>query len=321
MRREGRAQDDGYRSALLPGVRASADADRLAQEIAFSGGRLLALAAAPWGLYGEARALAAADLEQATWTCFLICYLGPLEGEDPFAPHPPRPRGGSRPAGGLRQALAAAGGARGDRARPAHLPRPRARAPTRWWPTAASWRAQAARRRAPSSVTPAWSAQRRFERLFERLALPGFGRMGRYELLVTLGTLGLYELRADSLHLLGVRSPSQSDLTTLGAKRLFAIGDPVHLERRAAALAEAVAVPLAALDLALANWASPQRTSAGCPPGCSDRGRAGARPRGARAVSRSPSSPAPTVSAVTLSPSAGSRRCHCASSSPRMPFE
>src|SRR5271163_302935 len=85
VHREGRAQDDGYRSALLPGLRASADATRLAGEIAFAGGRLLALAAEPVGTYAEARALAGRDLEQATWICFLTSYLSPLEGEDPFA--------------------------------------------------------------------------------------------------------------------------------------------------------------------------------------------------------------------------------------------
>ncbi len=89
--------------------------------------------------------------------------------------------------------------------------------------------------------------------------------MGRYDLLVTLGALGLYELRADSLHLLGARGQSSGDLTTLAAKRLFAIGEPIHLERRAAALAEAIAVPIQTLDLAFANWASPQRATLGCP--------------------------------------------------------
>ncbi len=77
--------DDGYRSALLPGLRASGDAEALAQEIAFAHGRLLALQAAPPDLYGEVRALAEGDIEQATWMCFLIAYLSPLDGEDPFA--------------------------------------------------------------------------------------------------------------------------------------------------------------------------------------------------------------------------------------------
>ena len=119
---------------------------------------------------------------------------------------------------------------------------------------------------------PGWTPERRFERLFERLSLPGFGRMGRYDLLVTLGRLGLYELRAGSLRLSGVGELSSSDLTTLAAKRLFAIGDPMLLERRAAALAEAIAVPLDTLDLALANWGSPPRATLGFPADTSDRG-------------------------------------------------
>ena len=57
---------------------------------------------------------------------------------------------------------------------------------------------------------PAWSPERRFERLFERLALPGFARAGRYELLVTLGRLGLYELTPDSLHLAAARGRAET---------------------------------------------------------------------------------------------------------------
>ncbi len=83
---------------------------------------------------------------------------------------------------------------------------------------------------------------------------------------MTLGRLGLYELQADSLHLAGVGGLSSSDLTTLAAKRLFAIGDPIHLERRAAALAEALEVPIETLDLALANWSAPERATLGFPP-------------------------------------------------------
>jgi Alpha-glutamyl/putrescinyl thymine pyrophosphorylase clade 3 len=260
VHREGRAQDDGYRSSLLPGVRASADAARLSEEIAFANGRLLALAAAPWGLYAEARKLAEDDLRQASWTCFLISYLSPLDsppdGADPFA--------------GIRLALE-----RELRA-PEELdgiplgPRT-SHDPARGVETLFAYRhwVQSADSEAGAFIgDPDWSPTRRFERLFERLALPGFGRTGRYELLVTLGRLGLYELRADSLHLLGALS--SSDLTTLGAKRLFAIGDPIHLERRAAALAKEIAVPVETLDLALANWASPQRATLGIDADVSD---------------------------------------------------
>jgi hypothetical protein len=295
IRREGRAEDDGFRSALVPGLRASADALRLVEEISFSSGRLLALAAAPPGLYGQARELAAQDREQATWMCLLIAYLCPLEGEDPFA--------------GIRLALNATGtpaalasaaerdadidahtdaGLERELADLADIPLgPRssheqargAETLIAYW----QWVQRAARDdRATQTVPaagpqeiaftgdPAWTPQRRFERIFERLALPGLARMGRYDLLVTLGALGLYELGPDSLHLAGARGLSADDLTTLAAKRLFGIGDPLLLERRAAALAQAMSVPVAALDLALANWQAPQRASMGCPPDTSD---------------------------------------------------
>src|ERR1019366_835107 len=212
VRREGRAEDDGYRSELVPGVRASADVLRLVEEVSFASGRLQALAADPPGLYGEARTLAAGDLERASWMCFLLAYLSPLnDGADPFA--------GIDRGGGTQ-----AGARLGD---------------------------------------PAWSPERRFERLFERLALPGLGRVGRYELLVTLGRLGCYELRPDSLHLSGGRGVAADDPTTVAAKRVFGIGDQLLLDRRAAALAQAASVPVEALDLALANWGAAERATVG----------------------------------------------------------
>jgi hypothetical protein len=273
VRREGRAEDDGYRSELVPGLRASADALRLVQELAFSSGRLLALAAEPPDLYGEVRALAGEDLERATWACFLIAYLSPLEGEDPFA--------------GIRIALARAP-ALGELpdlddiplgARTSHDLNRGTDTLTayRQW-VARGGRADAAPESADGSQElafigdPAWSPQRRFERVFERLAIAGFARMGRYDLLVTLGRLGLYELRPDSLHLGGARGLSSEDLTTLAAKRVFGIGDPLLLERRAAALAQAVSVPIEALDLALANWQSPEPATLGFPRETSDDG-------------------------------------------------
>ena len=266
VRREGRAEDDGYRSELVPGLRAAADALRLVEEIAFASGRLLALAAEPPGLYGEARALAREDLERATWTCFLIAYLCPLEGEDPFA--------------GIRQALEAPPGELpdldGTPLGPRSLHDPRRGADTliayRQWAArggqasvAASAASTESTQAAAFTGDPAWSPARRFERVFERLALPGFARMGRYELLVVLGRLGLYELRPDSLHLGGARGLSADDPTTLAAKRVFGIGDPLLLERRATALAQDASVPIEALDLALANWQAGERATLGFP--------------------------------------------------------
>jgi hypothetical protein len=267
VQREVRAADDGYRSALVPGLRASADALRLVEEISFSSGRLLALATEPPGLYGEARTLAGEDLERATWTCFLIVYLCPLEGEDPFA--------------GIRAALESAPGELPDLdgiplgPRTSHDPERGADTliAYREWVARggrASVAAQAGAEAEGSQAIaftgdPDWSAQRRFERVFERMALPGFARSGRYELLVVLGRLGLYELQPDSLQLAGARGLSSEDLTTLAAKRVFGIGDPLLLERRAAALAQAVEVPVETLDLALANWISAQQATLGFP--------------------------------------------------------
>jgi Alpha-glutamyl/putrescinyl thymine pyrophosphorylase clade 3 len=258
VRREGRAEDDGYSSSLIPGVRASADAQRLAEEIAFSSARLLALAADPPDLYGEMRVLAETDVEQASWICFMAAYLSPLEGEDPFA--------------GIRQALATtpdgcdrASGELPDLTDVAPGPRT-SHDPARGTDTLVAYRQWVQRSGGSQAIAfagdAAWTPQRRFERLHERLALPGFGRTGRYDLLVTLGRLGLYELHPGSLHLTGAPA---DDLTTLGAKRVFGIGDPLLLERRAAVLAEAASVPIEALDLALANWAAPQRATLGFP--------------------------------------------------------
>lgn len=119
---------------------------------------------------------------------------------------------------------------------------------------------------------PSWGPERRFERVFERLALPGFTRAGRYELLVLLGRLDLYPLIPDSLHLASGGGPAAEDPTTLAAKRVFGIGDAILLERRASALAEAASLPAEALDLAFANWIAPQPATLGFAPETHDAG-------------------------------------------------
>ena len=274
--REGRAADDGFHSELVPGIHSSQDAARLAQELAFSSGRLLALAADPPGPYRQAGELAGGDLAGAAWICFLTVYLSPLESDEPFQ--------------GISRALA--GGEVPDLEGIGLGPRT-SHASSRGSETLLAYRQWLQRAGDPVpagegtpaalpafSGEPSWTPERRFERVLERLALPGFGRSGRYDLLVTLGRLGLYELSPDSLHLAGVGGPTGDDLTTLGAKRVFAIGEPMLLERRAAALAQAISVPLEALDLALANWASNERATLGVPAGASD-GEALARARSA----------------------------------------
>jgi hypothetical protein len=254
--RQQRAVEDGYGSPLLPGVRASADAERLAEEIAFANGRLLALSADPPDsrlpeLYGEVRELGARDVEQATWICFLVAYLCPLQSERPFA--------------GIRAALLVDRDELDDLSEVPLGPRS-SYDPSRGAMTLQAyrgWYRQAGSEQLAFTGDPSWSAQRRFERLFERLALPGLSRAARYELLVLLGSLGVYELQAGSLQLGGARVGAAEDPTVTAAKRIFAIGDPLLLERRAATLAEALAVPIAALDLALANWGAEQRATLG----------------------------------------------------------
>ena len=53
VRQVARELEDGFRSTLVPGVKASAAAERLAEEIAFATARLQALATDPPGLYRE----------------------------------------------------------------------------------------------------------------------------------------------------------------------------------------------------------------------------------------------------------------------------
>jgi hypothetical protein len=255
---ERRAEDDGYRSPLVPGLRSSQDAARLAEEIAFAAGRLVALGTAPPDVYGQARARG--DVEQALWTCFLGVYLCPLEGPDPFA--------------GVRRAV-------GAQWRSGELPDldsiplgPRtSHDPARGDATVRAyrqWAARAGSQAAAFAGDPAWTPARRFARVFERLTLPGFARAARYELLVTVGRLGLCEVCADALHFGGAGGGAHADLATVAAKRVFGIGDPLHLEPRALELASAAAVPVEALDLALANWGTGERATWGVPAGAAD---------------------------------------------------
>lgn len=256
VRREERSREDGYANELVPGLHASADAERLAGEIAFAAGRLAGLEGEPPGLYGEIGELArSGELERASWICFLTVYLSPLQGEDPFR--------------GIRIGLA-----QGEAPSLADVPLgPRSsHAPERGTETLRAYRQWVARAGLSASGLPrafvgeeVWTVERRFERVFERLALPGFGRMGRYELLVTLGRLGLYSLQAPSLELVAARGGPGEDLTALAAKRVFGIGDPLHMERRALAFAQAAQIPLDVLELALANWAAPERATLGFP--------------------------------------------------------
>lgn len=287
VRREARPEDDGYSSELVPGLRASADAERLAQEIAFASGRLGRMHAAPPSLFGEIRALAEdGELERATWMCFLTVYLSPLQGDDPFAgvrlvlerermlvegdvvEGGDVAQGGDVAEGGDAQESDVAEGERDWESPLDGVPLgPRtSHDPERGSETLRAYRQWALNSGSQAQAIvgeQAWTPERRFERGFERLALPGFGRMGRYELLVTLGRLGLYELWAGSLHLATGRGMAADDLTTVAAKRILAVGEPIYLERRAQAFAQELSVPVDVLDLAFANWAAGERATLG----------------------------------------------------------
>ncbi len=248
VRRLVRGADDGYRSPLAPGLKSSEDAARLAEEIAFAAGRLITLEADPPGLYAEV-AGGDGDIEERTWLAFLIAYICPRDAEDPFAAV--RAARTSWSSGEQPQLEAVETGPR------------TAHDPDRGSGTLDAYRAWAARagsQRAAFTGDATWTPGRRFARAFERLALPGLHRDARYDLLVTLGRLGVYELRADSLQLGG------DNEVTLAAKRALGIGDPLLLERRAAELAAACGVSPEALDLGLYNWERAGRATLGLGP-------------------------------------------------------
>ncbi len=233
VRQLARATDDGYRSGLVPGLKASADAERLADEIAFAASRLAQLATEPPGTYAEA--MLETDREEGLWLAFLTAVVCPGDGDDPFAGV--RAAHTSWATGELPDLSAVSRGLRssGDE---------RTLAGYR------AWAARAGSQQAALAGEPAWTPQRRFDRVFERLSLPGVDRGARYDFLVTAGRLGLADVQAAAMHF-------ADDATTLAAKRVFGIGDPMLLGRRATDLAEEAEVPVEALDLALFNWGQP----------------------------------------------------------------
>jgi hypothetical protein len=218
-----RSADDGYRTPLAPGLRATADAERLAAALAAAAARLEF--PGPYPEVGEIE-----DIEEATWLAFLLV----LAGAD--APE-------------LQEAIVAGHPSWASREMP-ELPDGRRRTAEAY----RAWAERAGSQQAAFTGEAAWTPERRFERVFERLALPGFGRAPRFELLAVLGAADRYPLRAGALQL-----QTEDDATTLAAKRLLVSGDPLLLERRARELAEASEVPLAALDRALADWNTPGR--------------------------------------------------------------
>jgi hypothetical protein len=244
VRRLERGADDGYRSSIARGLRSSVEAERLAAELAFAATRLRALSEQPPGRYADIAATG--EIEERTWLAFLIAYLCPLESGDPFAS-----------VGAVRTSWASGELPNLEDVqtgpRTAHDPT----RPSRTLGAYRDWARRAGSQAAAFTGDPGWTAERRFARAFERLALPGMHRDARFDLLVTLGWLGVFELRPGELMLGG------SDRVTLAAKRVFGIGERFVLEGRAASLAQACGLPLAALDLGLYNWERGERVTLG----------------------------------------------------------
>jgi hypothetical protein len=217
-RKAPRAADDGYRNALVPGLRATTDAERLASALAWADARMLppgphpAVAAEP-------------DLEEAIWLAFLLALTDPGASD-------------------LHEAIVEAHPTWAS----AELPDIPGVDP-RTIPAYRAWAERAGSQAAGFEGEPGWSPERRFGRGFERLALPGLRRTSRFELLVTLGAAERIAVAADGLH-----PGKEEDATTIAAKRVLVSGDSMLLERRAADLASATGVHLGALDRALAVW-------------------------------------------------------------------
>lgn len=162
VRRLARGVEDGYRSPLVPGLKSSQDAERLAEEIAFSATRLSLMEQLAAGERSADVAPAWRDIaapgDAGKRTEVAIRYV--LDG----------PRGLKS---GNREAVIAGFEAWG----------------ARQGSIAEAFKGDAS-----------WSPERRFERLFERLGgVRGLDRDTRFALLTLLGRLGVYEIRAGRL--------------------------------------------------------------------------------------------------------------------------
>jgi hypothetical protein len=241
VRRVQRAPDDGYEHDLVPGLRSSEDAGRLADELAFSAARLRELSEAPPGLYGDVAR--EPDQEEAAWLAFLITFMSPLEGDDPWA--------GIQ---AVRTTWASGEIPVLDGAQVGPRTGLDAKRGTAALTAYRAWAERGGGQIPALAGEESWTLQHRFDRAFERLAFPGFGRPQRMELLVINHHLGLVQLDPWTMHL---SSATPMDPVALSAKRILGIGDPVLLQRRQRELAHGVGIPVETLDLAFYNWAAP----------------------------------------------------------------
>jgi Alpha-glutamyl/putrescinyl thymine pyrophosphorylase clade 3 len=222
VRKLARGAEDGYRCALLPGLKSSEDAERLAQEIAFSARRL--------ELMGAVAAGELIDFVPEVWSEI-------AHGDDL----------------GARTDLAFATVVDGPRGATDEQQKEELLA------AYSAWTERSGSSAVAFAGESAWTPERRFERLFERLQFGGLGRDTRFEVLTLLGRLRVYELQAGKLFLTGQNE------ATWAAKRALGIGDALLLERRASDLARACSADLDVLDLALHNWGAGARIEVGLP--------------------------------------------------------
>jgi hypothetical protein len=179
VRRLARGVEDGFRSPLLPGLKSSVDAERLADEIAFATWRLELMEAVAAGdpLAAEhpiwSEIAGDGDIEQRTELAFGLVIAGP------------------RGVGSEERAEEALAAYR-------------------------AWAERAGSQQAAFTGETVWTPERRFERVFERLQFGGLGRDTRFELLTLLGRLGVYELRAGKLFLSGENEATWAAKRTLG---------------------------------------------------------------------------------------------------------
>lgn len=215
VRRLVRAEDDGYDSDLLPGLRASADALRLARELVIATERL------------DAIPTFVGDAEEALWRAFQIAVVGRpdfpvtawFSGENPAATEP-----GPRGVPADKQAVI--------------------------WERHRVWAGESQL----SALTDGavGSPEARFDRAYERLSSSSLPRHVRFEYLLTSRYAGALPDLEVWTPRLGDAVPT--DPVAIAAKRVFGIGDPLLLQRRLRAACDVAGVPVAAADLALWNW-------------------------------------------------------------------
>jgi hypothetical protein len=179
VRRLARGLEDGYHSSLVPGLRSSEDAERLAEEIAFAAWRL--------SLMEQVAAGADGDGVPPAWS--EIAAPGDVQVRTESA---------------IRHVLDGPRGLKSDNRESVVE-------------GFEAWGARQGSLTSAFMGEPSWTPERRFERLFERLGgVRGLSRDSRYELLTLLGRLGVYELRPGRLFLSGENEATWAAKRALG---------------------------------------------------------------------------------------------------------